>query len=69
MCVMNGKQSLNVMIALMARFATFVTISPTPLTHCMIDIHLLNTDKHQSLVQVDTVILGVCNQACPKYPK
>ena len=28
-----------------------------------------HADKHQSLLQVDTIILGVCNQACPKYPK
>ena len=26
-------------------------------------------DKHGSLLQADTIILGVCNQACPKYPK
>ena len=27
------------------------------------------SNKHQSLLQVDTINLGVCNQACPKYPK
>ena len=26
-------------------------------------------DKYQSFLQVDTIILGVCNQAYPKYPK
>ena len=25
-------------------------------------------DKHQSFLQVDTIILGLCNQACTKYP-
>ena len=33
------------------------------------EVCFLHADKHQSLVQVDTIILGVCNQACPKYPK
>ena len=28
-----------------------------------------NADKHRSLLQVDIIILDVCNQACPKYPK
>ena len=28
-----------------------------------------HTEKHQSLLQLDTIIFGVCNQACPKYPK
>ena len=26
-------------------------------------------DKNQSFLQIDTVILGGCSQACPKYPK
>ena len=25
-------------------------------------------DKHRSLLQIDIIILGECNQACPKYP-
>ena len=25
--------------------------------------------KNQSLLQVDTIIMGICNQAYPKYPK
>ena len=33
------------------------------------ELCFLHAYKHQSLVQVDTIILGVCNQACPKYPK
>ena len=28
-----------------------------------------HADKHQSFPQVDAIILGVCNKACPKYPK
>ena len=26
-------------------------------------------DKHQRFLQVDTIILDVCGQACPNYPK
>ena len=26
-------------------------------------------DKHGSLLQVDTIMLGVCRHACLKYPK
>ena len=26
-------------------------------------------DKRQKFHQIDTVILGVCGQACPNYPK
>ena len=33
------------------------------------EVHFWHADKHQSLLQVDTIILGVCNQACPKYAK
>ena len=33
------------------------------------EVCFLHTDKHQSLVEVDTIILDACNQACPKYPK
>ena len=28
-----------------------------------------HADKHQSFLHVDNIILGVCNQAYPKYPK
>ena len=28
--------------------------------------YFYNSDKHQSLQQADTIILGVSNQACPK---
>ena len=27
------------------------------------------SNKHRSLLQGDAIILGVCNQACPKRPK
>ena len=30
---------------------------------------LLSTDKYESFQQGDSIILGVCNKACPKYPK
>ena len=33
------------------------------------EIYFWDADKHRSLVQVDTIIVGVCSQACPKYPK
>ena len=33
------------------------------------EVCFLHTDKHQSLVQGDFIILSVCKQACPKYPK
>ena len=26
-------------------------------------------DKHQNLLQVDSITMGVRSQACPKYPK
>ena len=26
-------------------------------------------DKHQRFLPIDTIILGVCGQACPNYPK
>ena len=28
-----------------------------------------HADKHRRILQVDTIILGVSRQACPKYPK
>ena len=33
------------------------------------EVYFRHTYKHQNLLQVDTIILEVCNQACPKYPK
>ena len=32
-------------------------------------VYFLHADKHESLLQVDTAILGERNQACQKYPK
>ena len=29
----------------------------------------LPADKRQIFRQIDTIILGVCDQACPNYPK
>ena len=28
-------------------------------------VYFWHADKHRNLVKVDTIILGVCNQACP----
>ena len=33
------------------------------------EVDFLIADKHQKLIQIDTIILGVCGQACPNYPK
>ena len=33
------------------------------------EVYFLHADKHRSLLQGDTMILGESNQACPKYPK
>ena len=33
------------------------------------EIDFLPSDKRQRLLQTDTIILGVCGQACPNYPK
>ena len=30
---------------------------------------ILPADKHQSFPQIDTIILNMCDQACPNYPK
>ena len=32
-------------------------------------MYFWHADKHQVRLQGDTIILGVCNQACLKYPK
>ena len=37
-----------------------------PVNH---EVYLLHAHKHASLLQVDTIILHDCNQACPNYPK
>ena len=33
------------------------------------EIYFWHADKHWSFFQVDTMILGVNSQTCPKYPK
>ena len=33
------------------------------------EIDFLLEDKHQRFLQNDTIILGVCGQACPNHPK
>ena len=33
------------------------------------EAYFWHTDKHRSFFQADTIILGVCSQVCPKYPK
>ena len=33
------------------------------------NLYFWHADKHGSLLQVNTVMLGVCNQAWPMYPK
>ena len=33
------------------------------------EVDFLLADKHQRFLQIDTIILGVCGQACPNYPK
>ena len=32
------------------------------------EVYFLNADKHLSLLQVDTIILGVYNHTCKKFP-
>ena len=34
-----------------------------------IEVDFLLADKRQRFLQIDTIILGVCGQACPNYPK
>ena len=31
-------------------------------------VDFLAADKHQRILQIDTIILDVCGQACPNYP-
>ena len=33
------------------------------------EVNFLLADKHQKFLKNDTIILGVCGQACPNYPK
>ena len=33
------------------------------------DVDFLPVDKHQWFLQIGTIILVVCDQACPNYPK
>ena len=33
------------------------------------EIYFWYADKNRNLLQVDSIILSVCNQACPRYPK
>ena len=32
-------------------------------------VDFLPADKHQRLFQVDIITVGMCDQACPNYPK
>ena len=32
-------------------------------------VDFLLADKHQMILQIDTIILGLWGQACPNYPK
>ena len=33
------------------------------------EVDFLLADKPQRFLQIDTIALGVCSQACPDYPK
>ena len=33
------------------------------------EVDFLPAAKHQGFLQIDTIILGVCGQICPNYPK
>ena len=33
------------------------------------EVDFLPVDKHERFLQVDSTILGVPSEACPKYPK
>ena len=33
------------------------------------EVYFWHADKHGSFLQGETIILSVCSQACPKYPK
>ena len=33
------------------------------------EVEFLPADKHQKFLQNDSIILGLCGEACPNYPK
>ena len=33
------------------------------------EFDFLPADKWQRFLQIDTIVLGMCDQACPNYPK
>ena len=33
------------------------------------EVEFLSEGKHERFLQIDTIILDVCDQACPNYPK
>ena len=33
------------------------------------EVNFLDTGKHQIIIQIDTIIFGLCDQTCPNYPK
>ena len=33
------------------------------------EVYFWHADKHHSFLQVNTMILGACSEAFPKYPK
>ena len=33
------------------------------------EVYFWHADNYRSLLQVDTINLDVCNEACPKHPK
>ena len=33
------------------------------------EVDFLLADKHERFLQIDTLILGLCGQACPNYSK
>ena len=37
--------------------------------HVKDEVDFLPADKHQRVLQIDTIILGACDQVCPNYPK
>ena len=39
------------------------------LEKCGDEVGFLAADKHKRSLQVDSIMLGGQNQACPKYPK
>ena len=52
----------------------FVVSVPIPMPRfqcqCLqMAVYFWHADKHQGLLQADTIIFGVGNQAYPKYPK